>query len=188
LLRRARRAFQAGTGPGPQRPGPHCRRRPHGAAAAGGQRDPRDARHGLRRAVVALAGLGPADVLVLRALGLGDALTGVAALRGVRRAWPGRRGVLAGPEAIGGWFVRLGLVDAVVPTAGLEQPLAVGGAGGHVAVNLHGRGPQSHRLLAATMPSQLAAFACAEAGHPATVADVAPEFRADEHQVARWCP
>ncbi|WP_413451743.1 glycosyltransferase family 9 protein [Georgenia phoenicis] len=136
---------------------------------------------------MALAGLGPGDVLVLRALGLGDALTGVAALRGVRRAWPGRRVVLAGPEGIGGWFVRLGLVDAVVPTAGLDEPLAVGGAGGHVAVNLHGRGPQSHRLLAATMPSQLVAFACAEAGHPASVADVAPEFRDGEHEVARWC-
>ncbi|WP_152188870.1 glycosyltransferase family 9 protein [Georgenia satyanarayanai] len=133
---------------------------------------------------MALAGLGPGDVLVLRALGLGDALTGVAALRGVRRAWPGRRVVLAGPAAVGGWFVRLGVVDAVVPTVGLDQPLAVGGAGGHVAVNLHGRGPQSHRLLAATAPSQLVAFACAEAGHPASVA---PEYRADEHEVARWC-
>ncbi|WP_454086263.1 glycosyltransferase family 9 protein [Georgenia sp. Marseille-Q6866] len=136
---------------------------------------------------MALAGLGPGDVLVLRALGLGDALTGVAALRGVRRAWPGRRVVLAGPEGIGGWFVRLGLVDAVVPTTGLDEPLAVGGAAGHVAVNLHGRGPQSHRLLAATRPSRLVAFASPEAGHPASADDVAPEFRADEHEVARWC-
>ncbi|PYF98985.1 ADP-heptose:LPS heptosyltransferase [Georgenia satyanarayanai] len=136
---------------------------------------------------MALAGLGPGDVLVLRALGLGDALTGVAALRGVRRAWPGRRVVLAGPEGTGGWFVRLGLVDGVVPATGLEQPLAVGGTGGHVAVNLHGRGPQSHRLLAATEPSRLVAFACAEAGHPATPDDVAPDFRDGEHEVARWC-
>ncbi len=136
---------------------------------------------------MALAGLGPGDVLVLRALGLGDALTGVAALRGVRRAWPGRRVVLAGPEAIGGWFVRLGLVDAVVPSVGLDAPVAVGGAGGHVAVNLHGRGPQSHRLLAATGPSRLVAFACTDAGHPTSADDVSPEFRDGEHEVARWC-
>ncbi|HLT84940.1 MAG TPA: glycosyltransferase family 9 protein [Phototrophicaceae bacterium] len=136
---------------------------------------------------MALAGLGPGDVLVLRALGLGDALTGVAALRGVRRAWPGRRVVLAGPEGIGRWFVRLGLVDAVVPAVGLDAPLPVGGAGGHVAVNLHGRGPQSHALLRATRPARLVAFACAEAPHPAADDDVAPAFRDDEHEVARWC-
>lgn len=130
--------------------------------------------------------MGPDDVLVLRALGLGDALTGVAPLRGVRRAWPDRRVVLAGPAGLGGWFVELGVVDAVLPASGLA-PLEVSGPGGHVAVNLHGRGPQSHRLLAATGPARTVAFACPEAGHPAGPDDVAPEFRADEHEVARWC-
>lgn len=124
--------------------------------------------------------LGAGDVLVLRALGLGDALTGVAALRGVRRAWPGRRVVLAAPPALGAFLARRGVVDAVLPAAGLG-PLAVAGPGGHVAVDLHGRGPESHRVLAATRPARLVAFACPGAGHDG------PVFRVDEHEVDRWC-
>lgn len=122
-------------------------------------------------------GLGPGDVLVLRALGLGDALTGVAPLRGVRRMLPGHRLVLAAPEAIGTWLAGLGVVDAVLPTTGLEPlpPLP----GGHVAVNLHGRGPRSHELLQAGNPRRLVAFAAD--GHDG------PAWRADEHEVHRWC-
>jgi ADP-heptose:LPS heptosyltransferase len=120
------------------------------------------------------------DVLVLRALGLGDAVTGVAALRGLRRAFPGRRLVLAAPAGVGGWLRDLGVVDEVLPTSGLDHSLGYRGTG-HVAVNLHGRGPQSHRLLAATRPDELVAFGCAEAGH------AGPEWRRDEHEVARWC-
>lgn len=118
------------------------------------------------------------DVLVLRALGLGDALTGVAALRGVRRAWPDRRVVLAGPAATGAWLRDLGVVDDVLAADGLA-PLAWERTG-HLAVNLHGRGPQSHRALAATRPSRLVGFATSE--HPD-----GPTWRADEHEVARWC-
>ncbi|MBO3093334.1 glycosyltransferase family 9 protein [Cellulomonas dongxiuzhuiae] len=118
------------------------------------------------------------DVLVLRALGLGDALTGVAALRGVRRAWPDRRLVLAGPAATGTWLRDLGVVDDLLVTQGLA-PLTWDGTG-HVAVNLHGRGPQSHRVLAATRPSRLVAYATPE--HPQ-----GPTWRADEHEVVRWC-
>jgi ADP-heptose:LPS heptosyltransferase len=122
----------------------------------------------------------PADVLVLRALGLGDALTGVAALRGVRRAWPDRRLVLAGPPAVGGWLAGLGVVDAVLPASG-PQPLAYDGPGGHVAVNLHGRGPQSHRILLATRPASLVAFDRPDVGHHG------PAWRQEEHEVDRWC-
>lgn len=123
--------------------------------------------------------LRPDDVLVLRALGLGDALTGVAALRGVRRAWPGRRLVLAAPPAVGGFLVRRGVVDAVLPARGLE-PLRDAGRGGHVAVDLHGRGPESHRVLTATRPGRLVAFA-------GPGAHDGPGFRPDEHEVDRWC-
>ncbi len=119
------------------------------------------------------------DVLVLRALGLGDACTAVPALRGARRAWPGARLHLAGPAGPGAWLRGLGVVDHVVPAAGLD-PLAWAG-GGHVAVNLHGRGPQSHRLLAATQPARLVAFACPEAGVDG------PAWDEGEHEVARWC-
>jgi hypothetical protein len=80
-------------------------------------------------------------VLVLRALGLGDALTGIAALRGVRRAWPDRVLVLAAPSLVGDWLRGLGLVDEVLPTAGLLRlfwpPADWVDVRGHVAVNLH---------------------------------------------------
>jgi len=119
-------------------------------------------------------------LLALRALGLGDALTGIPGLRGLRRAFPEHRLVLAAPQHLGAWLVRLGVVDAVVPTAGL-QPLEWAGDGPEVAVDLHGRGPQSHRLLLATHPQRMLAFACPEAGH------VGPDWAADEHEVLRWC-
>ncbi|MHC5560432.1 glycosyltransferase family 9 protein [Kocuria sp. U4B] len=130
-----------------------------------------------RAATVDPATVGPGDVLVLRALGLGDALAGVAPLRGVRRMLPGHRLVLAAPEGIGTWLAELGVVDAVLPTAGLEPLPEL--PGGHVAVNLHGRGPRSHELLLATRPQRLVAFAAA--GHDG------PAWRADEHEVRRWC-
>ncbi|MBE1876563.1 glycosyltransferase family 9 protein [Myceligenerans pegani] len=127
-------------------------------------------------------------VLALRALGLGDLLTGVAALRGVRRAWPGHRLVLAAPEALGQWLTDLGVVDAVLPTTGLTRlPWPWSGPGGAqdapgcLAVNLHGRGPQSHRALQATQPDALIAFGNPAADHPG------PHWDEDEHEVLRWC-
>lgn len=127
-------------------------------------------------------------VLVLRALGLGDALTGVAALRGVRRAWPGHRVVLAAPQPLGQWLTDLGVVDAVLPTRGLARlpwpwagPGGARDAPGRLAVDLHGRGPQSHRILQATRPDALIAFGSTQAGH------VGPDWDAAEHEVLRWC-
>ena len=127
-------------------------------------------------------------VLVLRALGLGDALTGVAALRGVRRAWPGHRVVLAAPQPIGQWLTDLGVVDAVLPVRGLTRlPWPWAGPGGAqdapgcLAVNLHGRGPESHRILQATRPDALIAFDSPEARH------VGPDWDETEHEVLRWC-
>lgn len=131
------------------------------------------------RWVVDPAGIGPGDVLVLRALGLGDALTAVAPLRGVRRMLPVRRVVLAAPAAVGTWLAGLGVVDGVLPVPGLV-PLPPS-PGGHVAVNLHGRGPRSHELLLASRPGRLVGFAAPEAGHDG------PAWRPDEHEVRRWC-
>lgn len=123
------------------------------------------------------------DVLVLRALGLGDALTAVPALRGLRRRWQGARLWLAGPGEIGDWLVRCGVVDAVVRAEGLRAPPALTWprGPGHVAVDLHGRGPASHRSLLATRPSRLVAFACPEVGNDG------PDWVDDEHEVHRWC-
>ncbi len=126
-------------------------------------------------------------VLVLRALGLGDALTGVAPLRGVRRRFPQDRLVLAAPAEIGSLLRSFGVIDEVLPHSGLgpldPAALAAHGLqdGGHVAVNLHGRGPQSHRLLQATRPGRLIAFRSVEVGQEG------PQWVRDEHEVDRWC-
>ena len=119
-------------------------------------------------------------VLVLRALGLGDTVTGIAALRGVRRAWPASRIVLAAPSRYGDWLRGLGLVNEVLDARGLAR--LDWRSGGHVAVNLHGCGPQSHRVLQATGPARLVAFRCDAAGH-----ESGPDWSWDEHEVARWC-
>lgn len=112
-------------------------------------------------------------VLVLRALGLGDLLTAVPALRGVRAAHPRAQVVLAGPARLAG-LLPAGLVDDVVDTAPLA-PLDASLAGADLAVNLHGRGPQSTELLRRTDPGRLVAFGMTSV------------WRADEHEVHRWC-
>ena len=122
-------------------------------------------------------------VVALRALGLGDLLTGVPALRGVRRAWPGAELALAAPEPAGRFLQELGVVDTVLPVSGLDEPVPAGGRPApDVAVNLHGRGPQSHRLLAELAPRRLVGFACAEAGF-----SDGPAWDEGEHEVDRWC-
>lgn len=150
-----------------------------GTAAAPSTGTAAEASAGADRWVVDPATIGPGDVLVLRALGLGDALTAVAPLRGVRRMMPGHRLVLAAPAAVGAWLAGLGVVDGVLPLPGLV-PLPPT-PGGHVAVNLHGRGPLSHELLLASRPGRLVGFAAPEAGHDG------PPWRPDEHEVRRWC-
>jgi ADP-heptose:LPS heptosyltransferase len=123
------------------------------------------------------------DVLVLRALGLGDLLASVAALRGLRRAWPGAHLVLAAPAALGGWLQSLEVVDDVVEVQGLDDAAGLAARAGspEVAVNLHGRGPASHQVLERLRPGQFVGFACPEAGF-----DDGPQWRDDEHEVDRW--
>ena len=73
-------------------------------------------------------------------------------------------------------------VDEVVDTA----PLAALDLRLHrpdVAVNLHGRGPESHRVLLAASPRRLVAFAHPEIPESAE----GPPWAAGEHEVRRWC-
>jgi len=110
--------------------------------------------------------------LVLRALGLGDLLVSVPALRAVRRGWPGHRVVLAAPEWLRPAVELVASVDALLPVAGLDEPLPAPGGPPDVAVNLHGRGPQSHALLDALGPRERVGHAAPGWDGPVWVDDV----------------
>lgn len=119
---------------------------------------------------------------MLRALGLGDFLTGLPALRALAVAYPDHRRVLAAPSAIEPLARLSGAVDDVLDTPPLAR-LDPSRHGADVAVNLHGRGPESHRVLLAAQPARLIAFAHRDV--PESVDG--PPWVPAEHEVFRWC-
>jgi ADP-heptose:LPS heptosyltransferase len=118
-------------------------------------------------------------ILALRALGVGDLATAVPALRGLRAALPGEPLALAAPAWLTPLIELIGGVDRVVPTDGLS-PRAWDFPAPDIAVNLHGSGPESHRLLQSAGPAKLWAFATAGF-------DDGPQWTDEEHEVHRWC-
>ncbi len=114
-------------------------------------------------------------IVALRALGVGDLATGVPALRGLRAAYPDDELALAAPAWLTPLIDLIGGIDRVLPTDGLEPPSWT--VRPDLAVNLHGCGPQSNRLLEATGAGRLWAFG----------AGGGPAWTDDEHEVARWC-
>jgi ADP-heptose:LPS heptosyltransferase len=119
-------------------------------------------------------------LVVLRALGLGDLLTAVPALRALARALPRHERTLLAPATLQPLVALVGdAVHRLVETTGArELPRRLPDAtppDPDVAVNLHGRGPQSTALLRGLRPRRLIAFG-----------EQAP-WREDEHETARWC-
>ncbi|HEV7906990.1 MAG TPA: glycosyltransferase family 9 protein [Pseudonocardiaceae bacterium] len=121
------------------------------------------------------------EILVLRALGLGDLLTAIPALRALRRAEPDARITLAAPNWLTQLADEIDAVDRLLPTPGLTR-LEWSGAPPELSVNLHGRGPQSIDLLTELRPSEL--FSHASRHHPRVRG---PQWQEEQHEVRRWC-
>jgi ADP-heptose:LPS heptosyltransferase len=119
-------------------------------------------------------------MLVLRALDPADFLVAVPALRALKRARPDHRLVLAAPVSVAPLAAFSRAVDLIHPTDRVAD-FVPPACDADIAVNLHGRGPQSHRALASTAPREFLGFGCPGIEY------AGPEWRDDEHVVHRWC-
>lgn len=120
-------------------------------------------------------------VVILRALGLGDFLTGVPAYRALRASFPGHELVLAAPPVLAPLAGLTRAIDRLLPAAELA-PVRWTGAPPAVAADLHGCGPASHRIVQALDAPATMMYASPAARHVA-----GPWWNPAEHEVARWC-
>jgi ADP-heptose:LPS heptosyltransferase len=120
-------------------------------------------------------------VVILRALGLGDFLTGVPAYRALRKAFAMHEIVLAAPEVLAPLAALTGAIDRVLPTGEL-QPIRWPGPPPAVAADLHGSGPASHRLVQALHARTTMMYAS-----PTDPSAAGPWWDDQEHEVSRWC-
>ena len=117
------------------------------------------------------------ELLVLRALKLGDLLVAVPALKALRRAFPGHRLVYAAQ----GWLAEaLELVGGydLLPTHGLDQPLARQPGAVDIAVNLHGGGAESRARIEGLKANRTIS-------HAGPLVD-GPPWQDDLHERDRW--
>jgi ADP-heptose:LPS heptosyltransferase len=125
------------------------------------------------------------DVLILRALGLGDFLTGVPAYRGLRQGFPEATITLAAPAALEPLARLTGAIDRLLPVNGLGELTALmrstPSPPPDLAVNLHGGGPESIRDLVVTGARRILTHR-----HPQYRLIGGPEWCEDMHEVDRW--
>jgi ADP-heptose:LPS heptosyltransferase len=116
-------------------------------------------------------------VLVLRALKLGDLLVAVPALHALRRAYPSHRLLYAAQDWLGDALALVGGYE-LLPTHGLDVPLALPPGRVDVAVNLHGRGPESESRIEALRPQRVISHASRRRPGPLWEDDI--------HERQRW--
>jgi ADP-heptose:LPS heptosyltransferase len=120
------------------------------------------------------------EILILRALGLGDFLTAVPAYRGLRRAFPDATITVAAPAVLEPLAMLTGAIDRLLPVNGLGE-LAAMWPPPELGVNLHGAGPESIRDLVATGARHMITYRHSE--YPSIAG---PEWCDEVHEVERW--
>lgn len=129
-------------------------------------------------------------IVVLRALGIGDLLTALPALRALARTYAHAHITLVAPAALDP-LVRLARLPFFVAEAPLDAPPPRELRRPALAVNLHGRGPESVEWLLALDPGALVSH-CPPRPRVAESADAhssvpLPPWRDGVHEVERWC-
>jgi ADP-heptose:LPS heptosyltransferase len=121
---------------------------------------------------------GRPELLMLRALKLGDLLVAVPAVHGIRRANPEHRLVLAVPGWLEPIVDMVPGIDALLPTPGLDGPLPLRSGRVDTVVNLHGNGPESRGVLEVLAARR-------RVGHRSPGWD-GPDWQVGIHERERW--